>query len=122
MLILTFYISGIQITAIDRTMSDRLLYYETQAKQGAEAGLEICLRLASATAPCNYSVYSFFTPGTPVCTTTVFYEATAGNPSRASVTAIILDGNNLEVARKSARRQIDTTSATTRLFLKDWVR
>ena len=122
-------VAGIHVSSIDQNLSLKYYLYEAQARQGADAALEICLRVASPTWPVppqSGTVYVDFSGG-PVASMALHFEIWKGaapyDNALASVTAIVYDQQLFavasEVARRSASNRIDIPA---RLFNQQWKR
>ena len=111
MVILGFLLSGLQTAAVDHNLNCRLALFESQARQGADSGLNICLRVAGDH-PVDGIISSITFQTGAVASMTIWFhtdKALAGI-SRASSTAMVFErgpgGQEREVARKSVRNTI----------------
>ena len=111
MVILGFLLSGLQTAAVDHNLNCRLALFEAQARQGADSGLNICLRVAGDH-PVDGIISSITFQTGAVASMTIWFhtdKALAGI-SQASSTAMVFErgpgGQEREVARKSVRNTI----------------
>jgi len=112
MVILGFLLSGLQTAAVDHNLNCRLALFESQARQGADSGLNICLRVATDSHSVEGMISSITFQTGAVASMTIWFhtdKALAGI-SRASSTAMVFErgpgGQEREVARKSVRNTI----------------
>jgi len=112
MVILGFLLSGLQTAAVDHNLNCRLALFESQARQGADSGLNICLRVANDDHPVDGIISSITFQTGAVASMTIWFHtdpALAGI-SQASSTAMVFErgpgGQEREVARKSVRNTI----------------
>ena len=117
MVILGFLLSGLQTAAVDHNLNCRLALFEAQARQGADSGLNICLRVANTLCRVDGMISSItFQTGAVASMTIWFHTDKAGLDnqgvlvSQANSTAMVFErgpgGQEREVARKSVRNTI----------------
>lgn len=117
--ILGVYISSQKILTLDHTIAHSMVLFEAQARQGAQSGLNICLRRGVVVNPPEMVAMSF--PGGQIASMAVWYQLTgAAANSLASVTAMVYDRNNTLRAVRRAEQRVNRTAGT---FLTDtWSR
>ncbi|MBP7634555.1 hypothetical protein KBA41_10300 [Candidatus Ozemobacteraceae bacterium] len=117
--ILGAYVSSQKILTLDHNISHTMALFEAQARQGAQSGLNVCLRLGIAVTP--PASFSMFFPIGQVASMGVWYELSGPpNDSLASVTAMVYDRNG---ELRSVRRAEQRVNRNTHTFLTDtWSR
>ncbi len=129
LIILGIYLSGVQFLALDQSLHHRLAVYEAQARQAADAGMEVCLWIAStssAIGPVEYLL--LFPAGGPASSALVVLRTSRGAPptfvSQAQVTASVFDRNATSTASPWVSRRTLTNSidVNARRFLNSWSR
>jgi len=130
MVILGFLLSGLQTAAVDHNLNCRLALFEAQARQGADSGLNICLRVAGDH-PVDGIISSITFQTGAVASMTIWFHTgqavldptTMELISQASSTAMVFErgpgGQEREVARKSVRNTINVLART---FGQAWSR
>ncbi|MBF0410097.1 MAG: hypothetical protein HQM10_22325 [Candidatus Riflebacteria bacterium] len=115
--VIGIFIAGTKTTTLLSSYNYRFSLYESQAAQGADAGLNLCLRLAPSVSG-NFDVT--LNSG-PVGVMRVFYQngPNISGQIAASSTAIILDQNGAAIAKKHAANQIRMPQ---RRFEQPWQR
>ena len=117
MVILGFLLSGLQTAAVDHNLNCRLALFEAQARQGADSGLNICLRVAGDH-PVDGIISSITFQTGAVASMTIWFhtDQASGSFSQASSTAMVFErgpgGQEREVARKSVRNTINVLART----------
>ena len=125
MVILGFLLSGLQTAAVDHNLNCRLALFESQARQGADSGLNICLRVATASHSVDGMISSITFQTGAVASMTIWFhtDQAVGSFSQASSTAMVFErgpgGQEREVARKSVRNKIKVPPGT---FGQAWSR
>ncbi|HOT29819.1 MAG TPA: hypothetical protein PLU72_16700 [Candidatus Ozemobacteraceae bacterium] len=109
--ILGLYVSSQKILTLDHTISHAMTVFEAQARQGAQSGLNVCLRLGVAVTPPQ--MVSMFFPTGQVASMAVWYELSGppGN-SQASVTALVFDRNGTLRAMRRAEQRVNRNTFT----------
>jgi len=124
MVILGFLLSGLQTAAVDHNLNCRLALFEAQARQGADSGLNICLRVAGDH-PVDGIISSITFQTGAVASMTIWFrtDPAVGGISSASSIAMVFErgpgGQEREVARKSVR---NTIKLPPRTFGQAWRR
>ena len=124
MVILGFLLSGLQTAAVDHNLNCRLALFEAQARQGADSGLNICLRVAGDH-PVDGIISSITFQTGAVASMTIWFrtDPAVGGISSASSIAMVFErgpgGQEREVARKSVRNTINVLART---FGQAWSR
>jgi len=124
MVILGFLLSGLQTAAVDHNLNCRLALFEAQARQGADSGLNICLRVAGDH-PVDGIISSITFQTGAVASMTIWFRTVpaGGGFSQANSTAMVFErgpgGQEREVARKSVR---NTIKLPPRTFGQAWRR
>ena len=72
MVILGFLLSGLQTAAVDHNLNCRLALFESQARQGADSGLNICLRVANDDHPVDGIISSITSQTGAVASMTIW--------------------------------------------------
>jgi len=117
MVILGFLLSGLQTAAVDHNLNCRLALFEAQARQGADSGLNICLRVAGDH-PVDGIISSITFQTGAVASMTIWFrtDPAVGGISSASSIAMVFErgpgGQEREVARKSVRNTINVLART----------
>jgi len=112
MVILGFLLSGLQTAAVDHNLNCRLALFEAQARQGADSGLNICLRVANTLCRVDGMISSITFQTGAVASMTIWFrtDPAVGGISSASSIAMVFErgpgGQEREVARKSVRNTI----------------
>jgi len=116
--ILGVYVSSQKILTLDHIISHTMTLFEAQARQGAQSGLNVCLRLGVQVTPPQ--MFSMFFPTGQVASMAVWYELSGpSNDSLASVTAMVYDRNG---ELRSVRRAEQHVNRDTHTFLAGWSR
>lgn len=109
--ILGVYVSSQKILTLDHIISHTMTLFEAQARQGAQSGLNVCLRLGAAVTPPQ--MFSMFFPNGQVASMAVWYELTGpSNNSLASVTAMVYDRNGTLRAVRRAQQSVNRDNFT----------
>ncbi len=111
--ILGAYIASQKILTLDHMISHTMTLFEAQARQGAQSGLNACLRLGAQVTPPR--MFSMFFPNGQVASMAVWYQLTdAPMPtnSLASVTAMVYDRNGTLQAVRRAQQNVNRNSHT----------
>ena len=125
MVILGFLLSGLQTAAVDHNLNCRLALFEAQARQGADSGLNICLRVARDDHRVDGIISSITFQTGAVASMTIWFRTVpaGGGFSQANSTAMVFErgpgGQEREVARKSVRNTINVLART---FGQAWSR
>lgn len=109
--ILGAYVSSQKILTLDHIISHSMTLFEAQARQGAQSGLNVCLRLGVAvTPPASFSMYF---PNGQVASMAVWYELSGPpNNSLASVTAMVYDRNGTLQAVRRVQQSVNRNDFT----------
>lgn len=108
-MLIGLFIARFSVSSIDHAIGSRLMIFDQQARQGAEAGLEIALRFATSTFTIDPASFNVTLPYPEVGSMTVYYEITSVGvgPLFASSTAFVYDRAGREVARRTVWNTID---------------
>ncbi|NLI77081.1 MAG: hypothetical protein GX442_11655 [Candidatus Riflebacteria bacterium] len=130
------FIARFSVTSLNTAVVNRLALAEQQARQGAEAGLELCLRLATSTyyvvgqAPASLTVNLGFAH---LASMTIWYEVATnafgnlGGSATAAVydRAILFASDARPVARRSVTNELvvdDVATGNNKRFKRLWDR
>ncbi|NCB39845.1 MAG: hypothetical protein EOM80_13860 [Erysipelotrichia bacterium] len=127
--ILAMIVSGQRIVTMDQSIAHGMTVFEAQARQGADSGLELCLRLNSAVPTPQLVNFTYpidpLYPNNLVASMSIYYQLTGvATDSLASITAMVYDRNNTLRAIRRVERGVNRTARTFTLppAGKPWVR
>ncbi len=129
------FIARFSVTSLNTALVNRLHLADQQACQGAEAGLEICLRLATNSfyivgqVPASFTVHlNPVQPFTSHLATMTVYDEVATNTFgnlHGSATAFVYDRSRALAARRTVTNEIEVTApgaGNNKRFKRRWER